>query len=156
VQAQISNRGKRRRSRVLVVSVAGNGGEVLRQVRVKETNASEPLMKCRKNQSDVETGIEVLSREGSGGLPVYCFTGVRHEGGVSLTQAWVRNVGTCRSDAKGETQAGGPRKRLSTDAGHRDGVARSREESSVMGLDRRGGVVRRYRAGNSQEEDSHG
>ena len=61
-------------------------------------------MKSRKNESDVETGIETLSREGSGGLPVYGSTGVRHEGGVILIQAWVRNVGTCRSDAKGEAQ----------------------------------------------------
>ncbi len=91
MQAQISNRGKRRRSRVFVVSVAGKGGEVLRQVRIKKTNASEPLMKCRKNESDVETGIETLSREGSGGIPVYGSTGVRHEGGVILIQAWVRN-----------------------------------------------------------------
>ena len=125
-------------------------------MRIKKTNASEPLMKCRKTLSDVESGIETLSREGSGGLPVYSSTGVRHEGGVILIQAWVRNVGTCRSDAKGEAQAGSPRKPPSTEAGHRDGVAHSREEGSVMGPDRRGGVVRYYRAGNSREEDSHG
>jgi hypothetical protein len=156
VQAQTSNRGKRRRSRVVVVSVAGKGGAGLRQVRIKKTNVSEPLMMCRKTLHDVETGIETLSRESGGGVPVYGSTGVRHEGGVILIQAWVRNVGTCRSDAKGDVQAGSPRKRPSTDAGHRDGVARSREERSVMGRDRRGGVVRRYRTGNSQEEDSHG
>lgn len=113
-------------------------------------------MMCRKTESDVETGIETLSREAGGGGPVYGSTGVRHEGGVTLIQAWVRNVGTCRSDAKGDAQAGSPRKGQSTDAGHRDGVARSREEGSVMGLDRRGGVVRAYQAGNSHEEDSHG
>jgi hypothetical protein len=72
---------------------------------------------------------------------VYGSTGVRHEGGVILIQAWVRNVGTCRPDGKGDTQAGSPRKRLSTEAGHRDGVAHSREERSVMEPDRRGGVV---------------
>jgi hypothetical protein len=71
-------------------------------------------------------------------------------------EAWVRNAGTCRADAKGEAQAGSPRKRLSTDAGHRDGVAHSRDEGSVMEPDRRGGVVGRCRAGNWQEEDSHG
>ena len=125
-------------------------------MRIKKTNASEPLMKCRKNVSGVETGIETLSRERGGGEPVYSSTDVRHEGGVILIQAWLRNVGTCRFDVKGEAQAGGPRKRLSTEAEHRDGVARSRDESSVMGLDRSGVVVRCYRAGNSQEEDSHG
>ncbi len=138
------------------MSVVGKGGAGLRQVRIKKTNASEPLMTCRKTLHDVETGIETLSREGGGGGPAYGSTGVRHEGGVILIQAWVRNVGTCRPDAKGAAQAGSPRKRLSTEAGHRGGVARSRAERSVMELDRRGGVVRGYRAGNSQEEDSHG
>lgn len=156
VQAQTSNRGKRWRSRVVVVSVAGQGGARLRQVRITKTNASEPLRTCRKNVDDVETGIETLSREAGGGEPVYRSTGVRHEGGVIVMQAWMRNVGTCRSDAKGDAQVGRPRKRLSTEAGHRDGVAHSRDEGSVMEPDRRGGVVRGYQAGNSQEEDSHG
>ncbi len=107
-------------------------------MRIKKTNASEPLMTRRKTLNGVETEIETLSREAGGGRPVYGSTGVRHEGGVILIQAWVRNVGTCRSDAKGAAQAGSPRKRLSTEAEHR------------------GGVVRCYWAGNSQEEDSHG
>jgi hypothetical protein len=156
VQAQISNRGKRRRLRVVVVSVAGKGGAGLRQVGIKKTNASEPLRTCRKNEGDVETGIETLSRKRGGGEPVYGSTGVRHEGGVILIQAWLRNVGTCRSDAKGDAQVGSPHKRPSTEAGHRGGVAHSRDEGAVMRPDRRGGVVRGYRAGNSQEEDSHG
>ena len=138
------------------MSVAGKGGAGLRQVRIKKTNASEPLMTCRKTLHDVETGIETLSREGGGGGPVYGSTGVRHEGGVILIQAWVRNVGTCRPDAKGAAQAGSPRKRLSTEAGHRGGVARSRAERSVMELDRRGGVVRCYPVGNPRGEDLHG
>jgi hypothetical protein len=49
------------------VNVAGKGGVELRQVRIKKTNASEPLMTCRKTESDVETGIETLSREAGGG-----------------------------------------------------------------------------------------
>ena len=90
------------------MSVAGKGGTRFRQVRIKKTNVSEPLMTCRKTLHDVETGIETLSREGGGGGPVYGSTGVRHEGGVILIQAWVRNVGTCRPDAKGETQVEDP------------------------------------------------
>jgi len=42
------------------------------------------------------------------GKPVYCLGGVRHKGGANLIQAHVWNVGTCRSDGKGETQSGGP------------------------------------------------
>ncbi|WHZ23019.1 MAG: hypothetical protein OJF47_002131 [Nitrospira sp.] len=67
VQAQASNRGQRRRSRVVVVSVAGKGGETLRQVRIKKTNASEPLRTCRKTSGDVETGIRLCPGKGSGG-----------------------------------------------------------------------------------------
>lgn len=79
--------------------------------------------------------------------------GIRHKGGVTLIQALVRNLGTCRPDAKGEIQAEGLRKDESTDAGRRGGDARSRVEGPVMGLDRRGVIVRRYRVGNLKEED---
>ena len=68
-------------------------------------------------------------------------TGVRHEGGVTVILASMRNVRTCRSDVKGAGQAGSPCKTLSTKAEHRGGVARSSEEGSVMGLERRGGLV---------------
>ena len=59
---------------------------------------------------------------------------------MTVIRASIRNVRTCRSDVKGAGQAGGPRKTLSTEAEHRGGVARSSEEGSVMGLERR--VVR--------------
>jgi len=48
LQEQVSNRLKLRGLRAFVVSVDGKGGARLRQVRIEETNASEPLMKCRK------------------------------------------------------------------------------------------------------------
>jgi hypothetical protein len=35
--------------------------------------------------------------------------GIRHIGGVTLIQASVRNLGTCRPDVKGEIQAEGLR-----------------------------------------------
>lgn len=34
--------------------------------------------------------------------------GIRHRGGVTLDQALVRNVGTCRLDVKGEIQGDDP------------------------------------------------
>jgi len=43
---------------------------------------------------------------------------------------------------KGETQAVHHRKGLSTDAEYRGGDARIRDEGPVMGLDRRGIVIR--------------
>ncbi|HZH48341.1 MAG TPA: hypothetical protein VFD86_01100 [Nitrospira sp.] len=62
---------------------------------------------------------------------------IRLEGGVTPRQAFARNVGTCRLDAKGNVQIGGPDEDQVTDARHRDGAVRSRAESPVMGLDRR-------------------
>src|SRR5487761_197113 len=53
-------------------------------------------MKCRKRRDDIKTEAWSLPREKSGGEPAYCPGGVRHEGGASLVQAPVRNVGTRR------------------------------------------------------------
>ena len=70
-----------------------------------------------------------------------------------LIWASVRNVGTCRPDAKGEAQANSLCESQSTDAGHRGGGARSRDEGSVMGLDRRGVVVQQCYRSNPKGED---
>jgi hypothetical protein len=75
---------------------------------------------------------------------------------MTLIQALVRNLGTCRSDAKGETQADSLCESQSTDVEHRDGDVRSRDEGSVMGLDRRGVIIRRYYVGNWKQEDWRG
>ena len=74
----------------------------------EKTNASEPLMTCRKRRDVIETGLELLARDRVGGRPAYGPGGDRHEGGVSPVQALVRNVGTCRLDAKGEIQVEAP------------------------------------------------
>ncbi len=102
---------------------------------------------------DVETGRMSLAREKFGGWPDCCPNGIRHEGGVTLHLARARNVGTCRPDAKGEVQAGGPREDESTEAGHRDGATRSREQGSAIGLDRRGCVVQLRNEANQQWEE---
>jgi len=137
---QASNHPKRHRSKAVVVSVGEKAGDT-GQVWITETSGSEPLMTCRKvpwrrrNQ-------ERVSLLGQGWeVPDDGPTGVRHEGGVTVILASIRNVRTCRSDVKGAGQAGGPCKTLSTEAEHRGGVARSSEEGSVMGLERRGGLV---------------
>ena len=70
---------------------------------------SEPLMTCRKRRDDVKTRGESLPWDKSGGKPAYCPDGIRHEGGVTLSQAFVVNVGTGRPDAKGEIQVEDPR-----------------------------------------------
>ncbi len=40
--------------------------------------------------------------------PAYRLGGVRHKDGMTLIQAFVWNVGTCRLDVKGETQVEAP------------------------------------------------
>jgi hypothetical protein len=73
-----------------------------------------------------------------------------------LVQALVRNVGTCRSDAKGDIQVGGPHEGESTEAGHRGGVTRFSEEGLVMGLEQRGDIVWLYRWVNPRGEEPVG
>ncbi len=41
-------------------------------------------------------------------IPAYRLGGIRYEGGVNLIQAFMGNVGTCRSDEKGEIQVEDP------------------------------------------------
>ena len=101
-----------------------------------ETNASEPLMTCRNPMTTPKPGG--MDAPGQGQTqPADGLSGVRHEGGVTPAQASMRNVGTCRRDAKGDAQAGDPCESQSTDVRHRGGVVRSRGEGPVMGLDRR-------------------
>ena len=126
-------------------------------MRSEETNVSKPLMTCRNvfyRRRNRDQDVYPASK--GWGEPADCPTGVRHEGGVTLRQAPIRNTGTCRPDVKGETQAVSRREGLSTDAGHRGGDARNREEGPVMGLDRRGVVIRLYSADNPKGDDLHG
>ena len=125
-------------------------------MRLRETSESEPLMTCRKVQDDVETGGNSLTRDEPRGRPDFCPGGIRHEGGVTLNQASVWNAGTCRSDAKGETQTGGPCEGEITEAGHRDGATRSSVEGPVMGLERRGCIVQLCSEDNRRREDPRG
>ena len=131
--------------------------KLFRQVRLEETNASEPLMTCR-NVSNRRRNRDQDFYPASKGweMPADGPTGVRHEGGVTSRQASVRNTGTCRPDAKGETQAVSHHEGLSTDAGHRGGDVRSRVDGSVMGSDQRDIVIRLYSAGNPAGDDLHG
>jgi hypothetical protein len=67
---------------------------------------SEPLMRCRnvfKRRRNRD--LHFYPARKGWERPAYCPTGVRHEGGVTLRRASIRNTGTCRSDVKGEIQA---------------------------------------------------
>ena len=107
-------------------------------MRFGETSASEPLMTCRNSQDDVGTrGKVVASGISLGGALKPGPSGIRLGGGVNPDQALLWNAGTGRAKVKGEAQAGDPCKGKSTDVGHRGGAVRSRDEGSVIGLDRR-------------------
>jgi hypothetical protein len=56
---------------------------------------------------------------------------------MTIIQALVRNMRTCRPDVKREAQVETPRGE-SIEAGHRGGSARSSDEVSVMEMERRG------------------
>src|SRR3954453_23632587 len=135
-QVPASNPCKLRSSRAIVVSVAVKGGRQSRQVRSGEASESETLMTCRNGKDDVKTGGSSSFRDQFGGCPEDCPSDPRHVGGAKPDQALVWNVRTCLPD--GRRPSGSTRKDQSTDAGHRGGAARRREEGSVMELDQRG------------------
>jgi hypothetical protein len=77
-------------------------------VRAGKANVSEPLTTCRKRRDVIETRLQLLAWDEARGVPAYCPSGDRHEGGASPAQALVRNVGTCCPDAKGELRVADP------------------------------------------------
>lgn len=107
-------------------------------MRNTESNASEPWMTCRNPKMMVKTGVGRQLRDKVDGNLLYWSTGLRHIHGETVIQAIVRNVRTCRGDAKGACQAGRTRKALSTNALHTGGSSRSSLEAPVMGVERRG------------------
>lgn len=77
------------------------------QVGVAEMNESELSMKCRKESlGDVENVLSTQSMTSPADI-WYWLGGIRHIGSMNATQALVRNVGTCRLDAKGAARSRG-------------------------------------------------
>lgn len=66
---------------------------------------------------------------------------IRHRGGVTLNQAFVRNVGTCRLNVKRDVQGRNPEDQR-IDVRHRDGATRSSDELGKSLRERRGRVIR--------------
>ena len=73
-----------------------------------ETNTSEPLIKWRKRRDVIKTRGESLTWDEPGSNLLTDPGGDRHGGGVNLAQAFVWNVGTYGSDAKGAIQVAAP------------------------------------------------
>jgi hypothetical protein len=98
--------------------------------------------------TEFSIGWAVTDREHTACIPGQVV--VRRRGGASSVQALVRNVGTARLDMSGRGLGGWREGELqaadlrgeSTDAGQRGGLPRSGGEGPVMGLERRGRIVR--------------
>jgi hypothetical protein len=73
-----------------------------------ETSDREPLMRHRKDRGEVKTELLYRVKDETWGKPAYRPGGLRCKGGVTLLQAFARNLGTCRSDDKGEAQVEDP------------------------------------------------
>jgi hypothetical protein len=73
-----------------------------------EASGSEPLMRHRKDKDEVKTELLYRVQDELGGRLAYRPIGFRCKGGVNLIQAFARNLGTCRSDDKGEAQVEDP------------------------------------------------
>ena len=141
VQAEASNHPLLLPLREVVVSESGKGREKPCQVRTVESNASEPLMTCRKRRDDVKTGGVSLTRDQSGRnlSTAQVASGMKAARMRSrlLCGTWEPVTPMPREKRKWK-----PHKRESTDAGYRDGATRSSEEGSVMELERRGCPIR--------------
>jgi hypothetical protein len=88
----------------MVVSVVGKGTRKC-QVRIKQMNASEQSMTCRKANQPTSKPDSVVDPGQLQVLPVYGLKGVRRRGCMNLIQALVWNVGTCWLNAKGREVA---------------------------------------------------
>ncbi len=91
-----------------MVSVDGKGTAVTVSGEVQGDERKQTADEVSKTKGRRQNWRCTLLQDKSRGEPVYCLDGVRHKGGVNLNQAPVWNVGTCRSDDKGETSSGGP------------------------------------------------
>jgi hypothetical protein len=127
-----------------------------RQVWITKASASEPLMTCRKRIDGIETGVELLLRDEPGG----CLLTGQVVSGMKVARAWSGLLcGTLEPVAPRPRAASGavlgPRpwrgretseqrelRGVEYRVGHRGGPSRSSGEGPVIGLERRGRVVR--------------
>ena len=126
-----------------------------RQVWITKASESEPPMRRRKRIGDIETGVESLPRDESGG----CLLIGQVVSGVKVARAWsglscgtrepVAPTGwsasgaarSCGRSSQARTPSSGNCEGESSCAGHRGGPSRISVEGSVIGLERRGRVV---------------
>ncbi len=137
VQAEASNHLLLLHLKGVVVSEYGKGRSRTGQVRAVKSNASEPLMTCRKRRDDVKTGGKSLTRDKSGRN----LSTAQAASGIKAARTRLRLLcGTWEpvTPMLRERCKWKPHEYLSTNAGYRGGATCSSEEGSVMELERRG------------------
>jgi hypothetical protein len=96
-----------------------------------KTSENESLMTYRNRSMLMsEPGACTISGISAVAKPIRWLRGIRYIGDVSAHQAFMRNLRTCRCDAKGECRVSGPHKAESTNAWHRGGATRSSGDDS--------------------------
>src|SRR6201997_1178658 len=110
-------------------------------------------MKCRKPIRRCQNRGMPLPPGSARENPEACPNGIRHVGGAKLNQALVWNVRTCPPILRERSQAAQTARIRVPMRSDRDGAARSRDEGSVMGLDRRGCVVQPSPRANRRREE---
>jgi hypothetical protein len=88
----------------------------------------------------IKTGVFILRRDNSKGYLDYCLLGVRHEDGVKLAQAQIRNMGDQRQMLR-ERNKQQNCKAKSIEAVFGVGTSHSSEEALVMREERRTCIV---------------
>ena len=73
-----------------------------------KTNANEPLKRRHNDPNRHQNRVFVYGPGRVRRLPDYRSGGGWREGGVSARQAYLWNLGTCRSDANAQVRAGSP------------------------------------------------
>ena len=90
-----------------VVSVCGKGERQARQVTTQKTNASEPLIRCRKQIVNViKTRLHLPAWDKVWEEPVFCLDGDRHKGGVSWDRGGCAERGNLVPGCQGRTARG--------------------------------------------------
>ena len=103
-------------------------------------NESEQSVTCRKANQLTSKPDSVVDPGKIQTAPVYGLGGVRCRGCMILIQALVWNVGTCWFNAK-EREVMRLSHFASTKVNQRGGATRSSDETTVMGVERRGCVI---------------
>lgn len=130
----------------VVVSDSGKRHHKRCQVCAGKVNASEPSMRRRKGKTMSEPMSSIVIGISMGGtclLPMRHPAHRRHELGTGFCLEQENLSSRC----KGKTSSSRYCKRESTEAWHGGGTPRSSEEVPVMGMERRGCIIRPTRSG---------